>query len=60
MSNTNLGLGPKDFLEYGKPHIINIFNSNQNIKTILYLHVKMSQGERIEDFAFHSKGLKLI
>ena len=60
MSNTNLGLGPKDFLEYGKPHIINIFNSNRNIKTILYLHVKMSQGERMAEFAFHSKGLKLI
>ena len=60
MSNTNLGLGPKEFLEYAKPPIINIFNSNRNIKTILYLHVKMSQGERIKDFAFHSKGLKLI
>ena len=60
MSNTNLGLGPKEFLEYGKPPIINIFNSNRNIKTILYLHVKMSQGETIQEFAFHSKGLKLI
>ena len=60
MSNTNLNLGPNDFLEYGKPPIINIFNSNRNIKTILYLHVKMSQGERIKEFAFHSKGLKLI
>ena len=60
MSNNNLGLGPKEFLEYGKPPIINIFNSNRNIKTILYLHVKMSQGERMEEFAFHSKGLKLI
>ena len=60
MSNNNLGLGPKEFLEYGKPPIINIFNSNQNIKTILYLYVKMSQGETIQEFAFHSKGLKLI
>ena len=60
MSNHNLGLGPKEFLEYGKPPIINIFNSNRNIKTILYLYVKMSQGERMEEFAFHSKGLKLI
>ena len=60
MSNTNLGLGPKEFLEYGKPPIINIFNSNRNIKTILYLHVKMSQGETIQEFAFHSKGLRLI
>ena len=60
MTNNNLSLGPKEFLEYGKPPIINIFNSNRNIKTILYLHVKMSQGETIQDFAFHSKGLKLI
>ena len=60
MSNTNLKLGPKEFLEYGKPPIINIFNSNRNIKTILYLHVKMSQGERIVEFAFHSKGLRTI
>ena len=60
MSNTNLGLGPKEFLEYGKPPIINIFNSNRNIKTMLYLHVIMSQGVRMEKFAFHSKGLKLV
>ena len=60
MSNKNLGLGPDKFLEYAKPPIINIFNSERNIKTILYLYAKMSQGERIEEFAFHSKGLKLI
>ena len=60
MSNTNLGLGPKEFLEHAKPPIINIFNSNRNIKTILYLYVEMSQGETIQEFALHSKGLKLI
>ena len=60
MTNKNLGLGPDKFLEYAKPPIINIFNSERNIKTILYLYVKMSQGERMEEFAFHSKGLKLI
>ena len=60
MTNTNLGLGPDKFLKYAKPPIINIFNSNRNIKTILYLHVLMSQGVRIQEFAFHSKGLKLI
>ena len=66
MSNTNLNLGPKKFLEYAKPPIINIFNSNRNIKTMLYLHVIMKRyqpGEpepRIEKFAFHSKGLKLV
>ena len=60
ITNKNLGLGPDKFLEYAKPPIINIFNSERNIKTILYLYVKMSQGERMEEFAFHSKGLKLI
>ena len=60
MTNKNLGLDPVKFLEYAKPPIINIFNSNRNIKTILYLHVKMTQGEREVEFAFHSKGLKLI
>ena len=60
ITNTNLRLGPKELLEYGKPPIINIFNSNRNIKTILYLHVKMSQGEKIVEFAFHSKGLRTI
>ena len=60
ISNKNLGLGPDKFLEYAKPPITNIFNSNRNIKTILYLYVLMTQGERIVEFAFHSKGLKLI
>ena len=60
ISNKNLGLGPDKFLEYAKQPIINIFNSERNIKTILYLYVEMSQGERMEEFAFHSKGLKLI
>ena len=60
ITNKNLGLGPDKFLEYAKPPITNIFNSNRNIKTILYLYVKMTQGEREEEFAFHSKGLKLI
>ena len=65
-NNNNLGLGPVKFLEYAKPPITNIFNSNRNIKTILYLYVIMTRqqlGEpepRIEEFAFHSKGLKLI
>ena len=59
-NTNNLSIGPKEFLAYAKPPIINIFNSNRNIKTILYLHVQMSQGERMVEFAFHSKGLKLI
>ena len=60
MYNTKLRFDPEKFLEHAKPPIINIFNSNRNIKTILYLYVKMSQGETIQEFAFHSKGLKLI
>ena len=66
ITNKNLGLGPDKFLKYGKPPIINIFNSNRNIKTMLYLHVIMKRqqpGEpepKTEPFAFHSKGLKLI
>ena len=60
ISNKNLSLGPDKFLEYAKPPITNIFNSNRNIKTILYLYVEMTQGERQVEFAFHSKGLKLI
>ena len=60
ISNKNLSLGPDKFLKYAKPPITNIFNSNRNIKTILYLYVLMTQGERIVEFAFHSKGLKLI
>ena len=66
MSNTNLRLGPKKFLEHAKPPIINIFNSNRNIKTMLYLHVIMKReqpGEpepKTDKFAFHSKGLKLV
>ena len=52
-------IGPLTFLDYAKPAIINIFNSNRNIKTILYLNVLMSQGETMKEFAFHSK-IKLI
>ena len=47
------------FLNYAEPPIINIFNSNRNIKTILYLYVLMTQGEREVEFAFHSK-IKLV
>ena len=58
--NGAAGYGPMEFLTDAKPVIVNIFNSNRNIKTALYLYVLMSQGERLEEFAFHSKGLKLI
>ena len=65
MYNTIANLGPSEFLEYAKPAILNIFNSNRNIKTILYLHcflIQIVPGEpdELKEFAFHSKDLKLI
>ena len=58
------GYDPLEFLVDAKPAVINIFNSNRNIKTILYLHCLMSRKDRdqivIKKFAFHSKGQKLI
>ena len=62
--NTVDGYDPLEFLVDAKPAVINIFNSNRNIKTILYLHCLMSRkdGDQIviKKFAFHSKGQKLI
>ena len=65
MDNTCLNLGPLEFLTYAKPPIINIFNSNRNIKTALYLHCLMSRMDPggvliIKEFAFHSKDIKLV
>ena len=66
MYNTVLNYPPLEFLADAKPAIINIFNLNRNIKTVLYLHclmVRQEPGEltpKIEKFYFHSKGLKLI
>ena len=66
MYNTIANLGPLAFLTYAKPAIINIFNSNRNIKTILYLHCLMIRissitGDKVpKEFAFHSKDLKLV
>ena len=39
--NTILNYPPLEFLADGKPTITNIFNTNRNIKTILYLHCLM-------------------
>ena len=65
MYNTIANYGPLAFLTDAKPAIINIFNSNRNIKTALYLHCLMVRmaitGELIKkEFAFHSKDLKLV
>ena len=65
MYNTITSLGSLVFLEFAKPAILNIFNSNRNIKTALYLHCLMERiaitGDKvIKEFAFHSKDLKLV
>ena len=62
-NNTQVNYEPKEFLEYAKPAILNIFKSNRNIKTMLYLHCYMTrlEGDFIPvEFAFHSCGLKLV
>ena len=56
---------PITFLKDARPAIINIMNSNQNIKAKLYLNCLMkrtdSQGfTAIKQFAFHSIGNKII
>ena len=40
---------PKEFLEYSKPVILNIFKSNRNIKTMLYLHCIMSREQGYDE-----------
>ena len=62
MYNTKANYEPIEFLAYAKPAILNIFNSNRNIKTILYLHCLMQniQNTTPVEFAFHSKDLKLV
>ena len=66
MYNTVFGYPPLEFLADAKPAIINIFNLNPNIKTILYLHCFMAKTDPItgkkviKEFAFHSKGTKLV
>ena len=56
---------PITFLKDARPSIINIMNSNRNIKAKLYLNCIMkrtdSQGfTAIKEFAFHSIGNKII
>ena len=68
--NPKAPYSPDEFLGYAKPAILNIFNSNRNIKTILYLYCIMSRDEGFDDgnggrtktaeFAFHSHDLKLV
>ena len=56
---------PITFLKDAKPVMINIMNSNRNIKAKLYLNCLMKRSDSqgfttIKRFAFHSKGQKLI
>ena len=62
MYNTKANYEPIEFLAYAKPAILNIFKSNRNIKTMLYLHCLMQniQSTTPVEFAFHSKDLKLV
>ena len=62
INNTIKDYDPIEFLADAKPAIINIFNFNRNIKTMLYLHCFMQRTDIIEPkkFAFHSKNLKLV
>ena len=66
MYNTVFGYPPLEFLRGAKPAIINVFNSNRNIKTALYLYCFMVKTDPItgvkviKEFAFHSKGIKLV
>ena len=56
---------PITFLNDAKPAIINILNSNRNIKVMLYLNCLMRRIDSsgftaIKQFAFHSKNNKII
>ena len=64
INNDVSGYPPLEFLRDSRPAIINIFNSNRNIKTILYLYCFMNRKDPgnliiIKEFAFHSS-IKLI
>ena len=57
--------GPTEFLQIAKPYVINIMDSNRNIKTKLYLNCWMTRKDRDgiklkKKFAFHSLGYKII
>ena len=56
---------PITFLKDATPAMVNIMNTNRNIKTKLYLNCLMKRTDAqgfttIKRFAFHSKGQKLI
>ena len=57
-----IGYSIDEIFAYAKPVILNIFNSNRNIKTMLYLHCLMANSIQAipAEFAFHSRDLKLV
>ena len=57
-----IGYSLDEIFAYTKPVILNIFNSNRNIKTMLYLHCLMASSIQVipVEFAFHSHDLKLV
>ena len=56
------GYSLDEIFTYAKPVKLNIFNSNRNIKTMLYLHCLMASSDQVipVEFAFHSRDLKLV
>ena len=59
------GYDPIEFLKDARPAVINILNSNRNIKIRLFLNCLMKRMDSdgftaIKPFAFHSKGNKII
>ena len=56
--------GPNVFLQIAKPYVINIMNTNPNIKARLYLNCIMYKSDPLgtiyKKFAFHSIGQKII
>ena len=59
------GYDPIEFLKDARPAVINILNSNRNIKIRLFLNCLMKRIDSdgftaIKPFAFHSKGNKII
>ena len=58
------GYEPYEVFKYAKPAILNILNSNRNIKTMLYLHCYLQMvgdnDKKPKEFAFHSHDLKLV
>ena len=58
------GYEPYEVYKYAEPAILNILNSNLNIKTMLYSHCYLQRVDNMDDkpkeFAFHSHDLKLV